>query len=284
METTSDVRADAIATRDWESSVTQQFHRINSVISDHRVSTVNPETPVSEALRLMREKRYSQLPVAQGTEVLGVFSYRSFSTRVLQEKLNSPDYSELPVRAFLERLKFLDVREDLNSAFSYLDLDDAVLIGQENNLQAIVTAMDILRYLYQVSTPFVIIGEIELTLRNLIKAILDDLQLIEAIETCNGSVDEEYRLPRSLEDMTFKHYELLISHSRNWPRFERVFGSGSVLKNMTRARLAQIGDLRNIVFHFRRELNSSELADLADHRFWMLNTAREYEGRRRGLE
>ena len=70
-------------------------------------------------------------------------------------------------------------------------------------------------------------------------------------------------------------YNLLIL-----PRFEIVFGSGRISKDMTRANLAEIGDLRNIVFHFRRELNKEELEQLGNHRLWMLNTAKEFEGKR----
>ena len=43
------------------------------------------------------------------------------------------------------------------------------LVGEPNRLQGIVTAMDILRYMYGVASPFVLIAEVELALRALMQ-------------------------------------------------------------------------------------------------------------------
>jgi hypothetical protein len=49
--------------------------------------------------------------------------------------------------------------------FDFIDRYDSALIGEPNRLQGIVTAMDILRYLYRVASPFVLLAEFELALR-----------------------------------------------------------------------------------------------------------------------
>jgi hypothetical protein len=58
--------------------ISELFHRINRVIPlDQLLVSVSPDTPVVEAIRLMQKRGFSQLPVIEGTELLGVFSYRS---------------------------------------------------------------------------------------------------------------------------------------------------------------------------------------------------------------
>src|ERR1700674_4457494 len=56
------------------------FHRINRIIPvEQSVLTIPPQTPVRNAIELMREHGYSQIPVVDKSEVLGVFSFRSFA-------------------------------------------------------------------------------------------------------------------------------------------------------------------------------------------------------------
>lgn len=56
------------------------FHRINRVIpQDQKVLIIEPGCLVRDAIALMGRHGYSQVPVVQNGEVLGVFSYRSFA-------------------------------------------------------------------------------------------------------------------------------------------------------------------------------------------------------------
>jgi predicted transcriptional regulator len=66
-------------------SVTELFHRLNSVLPDNqKIVPVLPETPVQEALDLLNKHGFSQSPVMVGHQVLGLFSYRSFSRTVIK--------------------------------------------------------------------------------------------------------------------------------------------------------------------------------------------------------
>src|SRR5438552_12200063 len=56
------------------------FHRINRVIpEDQKLLTIPPNCRVRDAVVLMLEHGYSQVPVVDSAEVLGVFSFRSFA-------------------------------------------------------------------------------------------------------------------------------------------------------------------------------------------------------------
>jgi hypothetical protein len=67
--------------------------------------------------------------------------------------------------------------------------------------------MDFLRYLYRVASPFVLVSEIELALRALIRIALTPEQLAETARRSLAPVyGGEDRVPISLEEMTFDPY------------------------------------------------------------------------------
>jgi len=266
-----------------EVSITELFHRINRLLPDsQKVLTVPGEMLASKALGIMRKHGYSQVPVVVGAEVLGLFSYRSFSEAVLSistSKRNPKNtFSDLIVEECLEKPEFARVTDEFKYWFDTLDKQDAVLVGEPYRLQGIVTPMDVLRYLYNVASPFVLVAEIELCLRALMRHVVSDEKLAECAKTSLAECYTPERLPRILEEMTFHDYVQIIRDGRNWPFFEPVF-KGS--RERTRAKLEAMGDLRNRVFHFH-EINVEDYERLVALRDWMLTRARAAEARGKG--
>ena len=65
-------------------SITDLFHRLNRVLPENQQVLKAPgEMLASEALKLLRQHHYSQVPVVVAGEVLGLFSHRSFSDAIL---------------------------------------------------------------------------------------------------------------------------------------------------------------------------------------------------------
>ena len=123
-------------------TVSELFHRLNKVLPDNQqVITISPETKVSQALELMLKSGFSQLPVVEGDEILGVFSYRSFCVKLSKTKNLRADPGELLVDEFIEQLEFARVTDEFRSVFKHLNRNDAVLVGEPNRLQGVVTAM-----------------------------------------------------------------------------------------------------------------------------------------------
>lgn len=263
-------------------SVTEFFHRLNSVLPvDQRIVSVPLDMLAVDALAKMRDHRFSQLPVVEGREVLGLFSYRSFANAVVTmgqsaSKSRKFDPLELLVEDCLEKPSFARVTDEFADWFDFIDQNDAVLVGEPNRLQGIVTAMDILRYLYGVASPFVLIAEIELALRALIQMAVDSETLAKCSSEC---LKDKYQdqPPTRLEDMTFNDYVQIIGDGRNWDHFKPFMGGNRV---RTRARLEQIRDLRNVIFHFKHRITTEEYETLAAGRDWMLLKARAAEARR----
>src|SRR5262245_51591456 len=141
-------------------SVTGLFHRLNSVLpTDQKIISVLPETSVQEALDLLNRHGFSQLPVMVGQQVLGLFSYRSFAQAVIKLSGNANNQKfnahEMFVEECLDRPTYARITDEFRTWFDTIDKQDALLVGDPNRLQGIVTAMDILRYLYGVASPFV---------------------------------------------------------------------------------------------------------------------------------
>jgi len=258
------------------------FHQINRVIPpDQSVLTVSQRCTVRDAVTLMRQHGYSQLPVVDEDEVLGVFSYRSFSQEAARGTLEdwqkqkcSP--GDLPVDEFLEPFEFARVTEEMTRAFTALARDGAVLVGTPENLLGILTPMDFVRYLNQVAHPYVMVSEIELALRALIRTALNDDELAVAAKRSLKSIyGSEEKVPTTLEAMTFDNYQSLICFGDNWSAFELVFGG---TRSRTSGKLKEVGAIRNDLFHFKREITIDDHEKLADHRNWLLAKVKQAQG------
>jgi predicted transcriptional regulator len=263
---------------------TELFHRINRVIPDNQeLLTIPPTHLVRDAIQLMLEHGYSQIPVVHDGDVLGVFSYRSLAKeaanmtlRELTSQRCAP--GDLPVDEFLEPFEFARVTQEMNHVFDVLDRDNAVLIGTPDRLIGILTPMDFLRYLYRVASPFVLVSEIELAVRALMRLALDEEQIrVAARRSLGAAYGSEDKVPMTLEDMTFDNYQSMLSNGENWRTLESVFGS---TRTRVSAKLKEVGAIRNALFHFRREFTVKEHQSLADHRNWLLNKVKQAQTHR----
>src|SRR5262245_2748590 len=124
------------------------FHRINRIIpQNQRLLTVPPTYTVRDTVALMRQHGYSQVPVVQNEEVLGVFSYRSFAKDAAGATLDELTKQrcapgDLAVDEFLEQFEFARVTEEMSRVFDAMDRDNGILIGAPDNLIGILTPMD----------------------------------------------------------------------------------------------------------------------------------------------
>lgn len=261
------------------------FHRINRIIpEDQSILAVPPTCRVREAIALMRTHGYSQVPVVENGEVLGVFSLRSFayeSASATLDEWNKQKCSsgDLTVDEFLEQFEFARVTEEMSRVFDAMDTDNGILIGTPYSLIGILTPMDFLRYLNKVASPFVMVWEIELALRALINIAMNKEQIEGASKRCLSSAyGGEDNVPTSLEEMTFDNYQSIISHGDSWKELKGFFGG---TRTRVSAKLKQIGEIRNDLFHFKRELTLPDHEILSGHRNWLLNKIKQAEAYRK---
>lgn len=264
--------------------VSEVFHRVNRIIPpDQSVLTIAPGCLVREAVVLMKQYRYSQVPVVEKNQVLGVFSYRSFAQDaasatyedITRQKCAPGD---LRVDEYLEQFEFARVTQDMGRVFDWMDRDDGVLVGTPERLIGVLTPMDFVRYLYRVASPFVMVSEIELALRVLIQLALSEREIAEAAQRslaeAYGSVE---KVPTSVKEMTFANYRSIVTYGDNWKSFEPVLGGTRI---RTSAKLKEIGAIRNDLFHFRRDITLHDHEMLAGHRNWLLSKIQQAEAHR----
>lgn len=267
-----------------ERQLSDLFHRLKHLFPDSQeLITVPPDKLAGEALLLLQKYKINQVPIVEGSQVLGVFSYRSFAAGVLEFKKKEHNPCGLTVEALSEDLEFARITDEVRSLIDEFDLNDAILVGSEEQLQGIVTTIDALRYFYKAASPYVMLREIELAIRELMRASLSQSDLEECISSCLGNfyAERSEDVPTDLVEMTFSNYVTILECGDFWPLFKAVFG-GSYLR--LKAKLEGIPGIRNNVFHFRRELTIEEYDGLKDCRDWLLKRIRKLEARQKENE
>jgi len=256
------------------SQADELFHRVSRAIpTDQQICALRPETLARDAVKLLKQHFYSQAPVASSGKILGVFSFRSFAIKAAGyslDSLNSLKHSpgDLTVEECMERFDFVSLSNELVRHFDALERDNGVLVGSSDNLIAILTPMDVLRYLYKVASPFVALSEIELSLRTLIRSAASDAEIrLLAEKVLKRQYGPEAKMPNSLEEMTFEGYRLIVASGDTWGTFQKAFGGS---RERVSAKLKEAGELRNAVFHFRRVLADEDSQTIVGVRDWLL--------------
>lgn len=255
------------------------FHRVNRLLPpEQEVVTVAPGTPVRHALEIMMRNDFSQLPVVEHQDVLGVFSYRSLARRLSRidaERHNLLDVLVEETMDITNPAWFAHVNHELGHIVDALQRHDTVLVGEPKRLQGVVTTMDVLQYLNLVSSRFLILGEIEVCIRALLRVAMLEEEIANAADLALRHYASDRR-PRCLEEMTFNDYVQIVGHGELWDRCRHAFGGD---RHRTNFKLKRLAGLRNDVFHFRRELTGDDDAELRDGREWCLMRARLMDDR-----
>lgn len=256
--------------------LSELFHRVWSVLpTDQDVVDVSPDDTVAVALSRMADREFSQLPVRAGESVLGVFSYRSFARRAGEQSELMPKTSlaDMPVDGFIDRPVFMSPYSELPEMFDILATEDAVFVGDERHLLGIVTTVDVLRWLHELAEPFVRLGEIERSLREVVRRKLsrDDIAACARVTLARKYEKREEDPPQTVEAMSFDELRLLVIDGRNWPLIEPALGRNL---EFAKAKLTRLPTLRNDVFHFRRELEAADRATMLLTREWLLGRLR----------
>jgi hypothetical protein len=119
--------------------------------------------------------------------------------------------------------------------------------------------------------------EIELAIRELIRESVSNDGLKECIESSlrNHYEKSGLTLPTCLEEMNLNDYVMLISFKGAWEKFRPAFGGN---RNLVYTKLKSLPELRNVIFHFKREITVQEYDSLHNVRNWLLKRIRSVEG------
>jgi len=247
------------------------FELLSVIPGDQTLVTAGPDTAVRDALGLLDKHGFSQLPVVNGQRVLGIFSHRSFARAVVaQSKKASPSKPFDPLSltvgdSMTEVPRFARVTDLFTQWFDDLEKHDFLLVGDPARLQAIVTATDLVRYLYRVASPYVLVADCELSLRAIIRVVISELVIADYARQHLADSYRDGKTPTALRDMTLNDYIRIVTDGR-WNHFEPVLGRN---RDNTRSRLEKFRDLRNQLYHHRGDVTPEEHESLADDRAWL---------------
>lgn len=211
--------------------------------------SVKPNATLEEAVTLMLARNFSQLPVmTTDREVKGVVSWASIGAR-LATKTVGPD-----VQTYMDDHQEIVISASLFSAIRVIVEHNYVLVrSPDRKISGVVTASDIALEFEEISTPFLLLAEIENNLRSLIskKLTLSDIK---------NACSEEH-LPKefsAVSELTFGNYVRILDHVDNWVKLGLYLDRVAFCSE-----LSQVNMIRNDVMHFDPDpLSEKDLARL----------------------
>jgi hypothetical protein len=245
---------------------TPDFFRVGLLVPDDQdILAISAGTRVNQALELMSAHDFDQLPVTTAdNRVVGAFSYRSFAQGL--RRIRPRDNSlTAPVEDLVEELRFVRASQEIGDVLGFLEADNAVFVGDEDRLLAVVTTADVSRFLWRRAQPFVLLRDIELGIRDLMRSSCTAKELADSISAALRA--DPARAAARLEDLTLGELLSVLLHGPSFGSFFRLrFGAN---RDLVRATLESICPIRNKVFHFRDDASAEELKNLTDVATWL---------------
>lgn len=223
-------------------------HTVGDVPSNE-LETVQAEETLISAIGTMFENRYTQLGIERDGEIVGMVSFRSISRllSILRELGAEKDLPGREVGIAIEDVSpTVEPQDDLIVLFDLLREDPYVIVEFDDGERLeILTSYDLLQYLRESIEPFLLIEDIERSVRNIIRdAFSEDLDN----ELRSFFDDKDIRTPDNITDCSFGHYPQFMT--QNWEPLREYFEEGG---DFVRRLLSEVGEIRNKIFHFRSE-------------------------------
>ncbi len=211
--------------------------RIGRILSATiKPTSVAPNATLKEAMTLMLVRDFSQIPVmTTERDVKGVVSWASIGARLAVNK-SGPD-----VQSYMESHHELSLSASLFTAIQVIREHNYVLTrSKDNKIAGIVTADDIALEFELISTPFLLLAEIENNLRSLIGSRLT----LDEIRIACGEVNLR-RDVVGVADLNFGNYVRIFEHVESWGRINLQLDRSSFCSE-----LSDVNKIRNEVMHF----------------------------------
>ena len=220
--------------------------------------SVKPDDSLSKATTKMQMHDYSRLPVMIGDrDVKGIISWRSIGTRLsLGQRCER-------VRDCMEWAKEISFDTPLSNAIKDIVEHGYVLVrGEHNAITGIVTAGDISSQFMQLSGPFLLTGEIEGYLRQLIHGKFNVEQMQQASPDGQEAIN-------GIADLTFGGYHRLLANKANWKLLNINIDRKEFIEYLDSTR-----KIRNNIMHFSPDgLSPEDIKKLQDFAQFLANLA-----------
>ncbi|WP_095199540.1 CBS domain-containing protein [Mesorhizobium carmichaelinearum] len=226
-----------IGTEGDEPSAGDPSYRIGRIASANNPPvSVKPNATLLEATTLMLSRNFSQLPVmTTEREIKGVISWESIGAR------SAANVGGSDVQSYMDEHHEIPATASLFVAIKTIVEHNYVLIrSSDRRVSGIVTATDIALQFEEISTPFLLLAEIENSIRILVSAKL-------SISDVKNACSPEH-LPAGfskISDLTFGNYVKILENPPSWEKIGLKLDRATFCSE-----LAEINNIRNDVMHF----------------------------------
>lgn len=215
---------------------------------NHPVKTVSEDIPLRKAKSIMILKDYSQLAVKSGSEIHAI-SWKSIG------KAELLDGSVSLVKDCLEEPVILDENKSFVKFLKLIAKKDYIFVqNSKKELTGIITTYDMTMRFNDFLKPYMEIGLIEESIRNLIRNKLEKEEV-----SLNYHKKEETEVEKKISDLTFFEYLRIIGDKENWSSI----GFNNLDRKTFLNHLDNIRKIRNKIAHYSpKPLSESEKYEL----------------------
>jgi CBS domain-containing protein len=235
---------------------------------DQELLCVHQDQTVREALSLMVENDFSQLPILTKTgKLVGLINEETIIRRyffsegeVLLLDL-TVDQCQTPVRTISFDRDIFDALELLKDSYAIVVIDD------NNQPMGILTDYDMATWFHELTGDLLIIEDIETSLRQIYQSILtDEDDSNQSLKNAFGAQKDDPSQPRiTFEQLSFGQLIRTITHDENWGNFQEVFQP----REMFHQFMEQVRKNRNQLAHFRGRLDRIQHNALIETIHWL---------------
>jgi CBS domain-containing protein len=203
------------------------------------VISVKPQDTVEKAITLMLAHDFSQLAVMSNDRTInGAISWKTIGKRLSHEN------NLVEVKDAMEAAVSLEDTEGLFKATKLIIEHEFVFIRSsvDKKVTGIVTATDLSEQFQFLSEPFLLIGQIENQIRNLMNGKYP-VEVLQGV--CSDTEQVRKERIQSVADLTFGEYLRIIQSPDNWEKLGLRVDRAVFCNEMDKVR-----EIRNDVMHF----------------------------------
>jgi CBS domain-containing protein len=242
--------------------------RVRDLIRKQELAVVPSAATVREAVKLMFERDFSQVPVIdERGDLAGIFTEQVF-TRALYLNAAASGFLESSVREWMVTMtERVHLGDSIYDIMPKLARTYAAIVIQNDKPLGIVTDYDIAAFLAQWSEGIALVEDIETRLRAFIVRVFPTENAMEAAlyHTFNKHLKPEDKRFRTYGKLSMWEHVLLIETDANWPHFEPYFKPKATFHHI----LEPVDDIRNQIAHFRGDLTPAQLKTLQAAASWL---------------
>jgi len=245
------------------------------------LTCVQIDDAIMQALDLMIEHNYSQLPVLDTDGcLLGMVTYESImrATRSFNVKLESLSVRDAMVKAphHFQDDDLFDLLDDLKNT------NAVVIIDPGGHPTGIVTSFDTTEFLRDRTEDTMRLEEVELTIKDFIKLAyrndkgeIDEEKLNQAIGGLFVPKDiQQNKKPKAFDELSLNDYIILLTDRFAWDFLATIL---KIKRDALIELLQKVRKTRNDLAHFRGEISSRDRDDLRYCADWLTRRYQECE-------